>query len=245
MKSANRVIRTAIAVPLIGGALAAQAAADARRTDNWNRVTALQPGTIVAVTARDAAPTHYLAVFADSQTLVVVRFVQAQSLERVECALRDLPPASLATLSAASIRVDGITFSHGTVLDRAIKVAEIVPLPKDDIVEIEITGRGRRGSATGAVIGVGVGIGAALLIAPQILFRRCGGSCNDELALFYGTAIGLPVGGGVLGYYGGRDAGTRVIYRAPAVQPLVLDEAAWQRVRRELPPSLRDNAAGK
>ena len=49
------------------------------------------------------------------------------------------------------------------------------------------------GAAAGAVLGVGLAIGYAT--------RDCGSSCSDERAMIWVSAIGIPVAGGLAGYY--------------------------------------------
>ncbi len=239
MKAGNHAVRTAVAVALILGALAPAVTAAGQQVGSWKHVAELPAGAIVTVTTRDGARGHYLTAFIDSQTLVVLRFIRAQSPERVARALRALPPACLATLAAADISFDGIRFSHGAVFDAGVKVGDIIAFAKDDVVEVEAAGHAKHGSAAGAIIGVGIGLVTFRLVAPVIGFHPCGGSCGDEKALLVAMGVGLPVGGGLLGYYAGRVDGTATIYRAAAVQPVVLDEAVWQRARRALPPSLR------
>ena len=49
------------------------------------------------------------------------------------------------------------------------------------------------GAAAGALVGVGLAIGYAT--------RDCGGSCTDERAMIGVSLIGIPVAGGLAGYY--------------------------------------------
>ena len=49
------------------------------------------------------------------------------------------------------------------------------------------------GAAAGAVLGVGLAIGYAT--------RDCGGSCSDERAMIWVSAIGIPIAGGFAGYH--------------------------------------------
>jgi hypothetical protein len=49
------------------------------------------------------------------------------------------------------------------------------------------------GAAAGAVLGVGLAIGYAT--------RECGSSCSDERAMVGVSLIGIPIAGGLAGYY--------------------------------------------
>ena len=80
---------------------------------------------------------------------------------------------------------------------------------------------------------------ASLPVGLVLGFKQCGSSCDDEKFLILLSVIGLPIAGGVLGYYGGHHTVEAVIYRAPQPVADVLDEATWQRLRQTLPASLR------
>jgi hypothetical protein len=49
------------------------------------------------------------------------------------------------------------------------------------------------GAAAGAVLGAGLAIGYAT--------RDCGSSCSDERAMMWVSLVGIPVAGGLAGYY--------------------------------------------
>lgn len=68
------------------------------------------------------------------------------------------------------------------------------------IQEVRRTTR-RRGSKLGAVVGAGIGGFTGYLIALNLAVKDCSGDCTDEKAGMGAALVGLPVGGGLAGYY--------------------------------------------
>jgi uncharacterized protein YqgC (DUF456 family) len=241
MTRINTAATAAISAALMVAALAPVAAASDRPADlaNWARVERLEPGTEVTVVVRSSGPSNYRAVFADRLRLVVLRFLNPKPPGRVLQALKAIGPQWTAVLAG------GITYTSGSVLvsrdgifDHAVKLADVVGVPRDDVVEIR--GTVRRGSVVGAVLGASAGGVIGFFSAMSLAFKQCGGSCDDEKALMALSLVGLPIAGGLLGYYvGGSGGRLETVYRAPQAEALVLDDAMWQRVRQALPPSLR------
>ena len=79
--------------------------------------------------------------------------------------------------------------------------ASAVEDPERSTATIVRARRDRRSSIIGAVIGASAGafLGAGLAI--NFAQRPCGSSCSDERVLVWGSAIGIPVAGGIIGYY--------------------------------------------
>jgi hypothetical protein len=87
-------------------------------------------------------------------------------------------------------------------------------ISRDDVQEIR-RWTGRRGSRLGAAIGAGAGAFLGFLTAVNLATRDCGGDCSDEKFLMGLSLVGMPVGGGLAGYYlpGGRRTLTTVYVR--------------------------------
>jgi hypothetical protein len=114
-----------------------------------------------------------------------------------------------ATIAGRVVRADpsGLTLrldSGGTTtFDRA------------SIQEVRLTTR-RRGSRLGAVIGAGIGGFTGYLIAINLAMKDCEGSCTGEKVGVGAALVGLPIGGGVAGYYlWPRRTSVEVIYTRP------------------------------
>jgi uncharacterized protein YqgC (DUF456 family) len=237
----NTAATAAISAALMVAALAPAAAASQHpnAVAEWSRVERLTPGSEITLVLRSSGASKCRVTFANTVTLVVLRFLNPKPPGRVLQALKAIGPQWTAVLAG------GITYTSGSVLvsrdgifDDAVKLADVVGIPRDDVVEIR--GTVRRGSVVGAVLGASAGGVIGFFSAMSLAFKQCGGSCNDEQTLMMLSLVGLPVGGGLLGYYGGgRTSAPVTIYRAPQAEALVLDDAMWQRVRQALPPSLR------
>ena len=245
MTRINTAATAAISAALMVAALAPAAAASDRPADpaNWTRVERLEPGTEVTVVVRSSGPSNYRAVFADRLRLVVLRFLNPKPPGRVLQALKAIGPQWTAVLAGGIAYTSGsVLVSRDGIFDHAVKLADVVGVPRDDVVEIR--GTVRRGSVVGAVLGASAGGVIGFFSAMSLAFKQCGGSCSDEQTLMMLSLVGLPVGGGLLGYYGGgRTSAPVTIYRAPQAEALVLDDAMWQRVRQALPASLRGGAS--
>lgn len=105
-------------------------------------------------------------------------------------------PDGRATVSGQFVSADAATVTltpAGQAAPQTIRREEIV----------EVTGRiSHRGSRLGAVVGAGAGAFVGFLAALNLAFKDCGGDCSDEKWLVGVSLVGIPVGGGFLGYYG-------------------------------------------
>ena len=52
----------------------------------------------------------------------------------------------------------------------------------------------------GAIIGAAGGFYMGMASAMNLAFKQCGRSCDDEGVLIALSLVGLPIGGGILGY---------------------------------------------
>jgi hypothetical protein len=88
-------------------------------------------------------------------------------------------------------------------------------IPRDEVLEIKQR-TGGRGSWLGAVIGTGAGVLLGVGSAITLATRQCGGSCDDEKFLIGLSIAGLPIAGGLAGYYLPKASRTlTTIYRRP------------------------------
>jgi hypothetical protein len=74
---------------------------------------------------------------------------------------------------------------------------------------------GRRGSLIGAAVGAGGGFLLGVIASLNLALKDCGGSCSDERFFIGASLVGLPIGGGLAGYYlaGSRRSLTTVYLR--------------------------------
>lgn len=68
------------------------------------------------------------------------------------------------------------------------------------VVQVTRTHRSR-GSKLGAVIGAGAGAFAGVVAALNLGLKDCGGDCSDEKTMMGVSLAGMPLAGGLLGYY--------------------------------------------
>ena len=69
--------------------------------------------------------------------------------------------------------------------------------------------------SVGAAVGVGAGVLAGFVTALNLAYKQCGTSCSDEKGLMALSLVGMPIGGGWLGYKlpGGNRALTTIYKR--------------------------------
>ena len=106
----------------------------------------------------------------------------------------------------------------------------------------EVSAPARRGSKAGAVVGAAAGVFAGFYAAFGLAFKDCGRSCRDERVLIPLSIIGIPIAGGVAGFYAFASHGLRTIYRSPARMlswRSHADESASRPSRVRLQPSDR------
>jgi hypothetical protein len=88
-------------------------------------------------------------------------------------------------------------------------------LRRADVLEIAALGPGS--GSTSAATGFAItGAVAALFIDTGLMFSRCNGSCDGNVAMMVGVTAGLPLAGGFGGYYGFRKPAQRVVYPGPS-----------------------------
>lgn len=251
MKHHNNGARAALSAALIVGALAPGMAAGqpAGGVWDWSRVEQLAAGREITVALRGTGALRCRVAFANSDTLVVSRFVIPDPSRRVLRALELAGPRWPAVFSGGMTSTsDSVLISRDGIFDAGVKVGEVIGLSRDEVLEIRGNEKrgstGRRGSVLGAVAGASGGGVLGFFGAVSLMFKPCGGSCDDEKALMGLSLVGLPIAGGLLGYYaGGLGDRAVTLYRAPVRERIVLDDAMWQRVRQTLPASLRGGAS--
>jgi hypothetical protein len=120
---------------------------------------------------------------------------------------------------AAHALADGVRVADGAVYEGNLRVADLPQVvqrtPREDVSEIRVAGK-RKGNKLMAAVGAGGGFLLGLTFAGALAFKECGSSCSDEEFLAWLSVIGLPVGLGLLGYYGGGSTVGGLVYRAPA-----------------------------
>jgi hypothetical protein len=192
------------------------------RDSNWGRVSTLDRGTEIAVTLR-ASPggTRYF-IEAGQSGLTVLNLSGLPAV--VTRVLRDTAASQPRYFEYAAA---GATFPlqenvrltpEGVFLadQRVAELGRIVEtIARADVVTVEGPARTRRGSVAGAVIGASGGFLLGLVSSVNLAFKQCGGSCTDEKALMALSLVGMPIGGGVLGYYARRSPAREVLYEAP------------------------------
>jgi len=117
--------------------------------------------------------------------------------------VRRLPVGSTVTVSAT-----GRSAVSGQFMSADVEGITVVPLGsstpltirRDAVVEV-IARVPHRGSKLGAVVGVGAGALVGFMSAVSLSDRDCGGNCADEKFLIGASLIGIPVAGGLIGYY--------------------------------------------
>jgi hypothetical protein len=188
---------------------------------DWSRVTRLRPGTDVEVTAAGAPAGRRYVVHVDDATLTVLD-TSLPSLPRgVAAELRTIAaedPGVLQRALETSPYVHGrLRIEPGGVFHDDRRVAAItdvvIEIPRVDV--LAVSRRVRRGSTIGAVAGSLAGLLVGLRTTGTLMFKQCGGSCNDEKALIGASLIGLPIAAGVLGYHVAVRTVDVIGYRAP------------------------------
>lgn len=239
--NANHTRRETFWVVLLSTVFAASAAGAAQpaAVSDWSQVRRLEPTSEVRVGVRGVGLIAYRVAYADERELVVLRFASPSPPSRVLRALRSIAPDLPATFGLRKdVVFDSIRFSHDGLFDGAAKIADVIELAREDVVEIQVTST--HGSKAAAIAGVAVGGAIGVGTAVSLAFKRCGASCADEQARMFVSVIGFPLAGGLLGYHaGGRKTETMTIYRASDPAAFVLDQITWQRLRGALPLSWR------
>ena len=194
---------------------------------SWARVQRIKAGKTVTLTARDAQPAARIVIGATDDYLMVLNFSNPALPRSVKSALLDMASRGVQDfvntqnggtfLTNANVRIalDGMFVADIKVADLADVVERI---DRVDVRLITISRRSRW-SAVGAVAGGVVGSVVGFYLALGFGLRPCGDSCAGERLRAWLALVGLPVAGGVGGYYAtGRNV-TDVIYQAPVVRP--------------------------
>ena len=111
-------------------------------------------------------------------------------------------------------RIVAVDETAMTVIDLDSSSRATLRIPRADVAAVR-QWTGRRGSRLGAVIGAGAGAFLGFVTSLNLALRQCGASCNDERVLIGVSLVGMPIAGGLLGYYlpGGNRALTTVYVR--------------------------------
>jgi hypothetical protein len=185
-------------------------------------VLRVAPGTEVIVTVQGAQPERRYLVRAGESDLTLLNVDDPAIPSAVRRLLLDIASTHAADLADApnghtfiekSVRVgpDGVFVADRKVGD----LAEIVrTIPRASVVEIRGPER-TRGSKLGAVIGAAGGFFVGTVSALNLAVKQCGRSCDDERVLIALSLVGLPIGGGILGYKAFSHPTQDFIYSAP------------------------------
>jgi len=238
MKNFNNGTQTVLAVAVVAALLAPTSAAAQQRVEgpwDWTRVRRIEPGTAIALSVRGAAPLRYRMAFADDSKLFVLAFRTADGTPRVQQALALVGGDWAAVVGSKKVYTfESILVSNNGVFDGGRKVADLLPVAKDDVWQIQaIASNSARGALVGALVGGACGIA---------LLMRSGcdrGTCGESAVLATSTFGAM---GAALGYLATSRSVLHLVYQAPPPAP-ALDEASWQRLRQALPPSLRGGAS--
>ena len=195
----------------------------AEPNSNWSRASKLAPGTEIVVTVRTSQPGKRYFVQADESELTVLNLSNPTLPAAATRVLRDIASNHREYFERAekggTFLLDNVRLVPDGVFVADRKVADlgqiIEAIARNDVVEIRGAGTTRGGSVAGAVIGAGGGFLLGAVLAVNLEFKQCGGSCNDERALQVLSLVGLPIAGGVLGYHAFGHKTQDVIYHAP------------------------------
>lgn len=102
-------------------------------------------------------------------------------------------------LAGRKCRIVAVEDAALTLVDLESPNRTTLRIPRTDVSEIR-QWTGRRGSPLGAVIGAAGGFVLGYLSAIELAYKQCGGSCADERILIGASLVGMPIGGGLLGY---------------------------------------------
>lgn len=190
---------------------------------HWARVTKLAPGTAVTLTVRELPPRKRYVVRADEDNLTVLDLTNPAISPVAQSVLLDVASHHPEDVAAAqtgntfvldkNVRMgpDGVFVADRKVADLGQVIETIM---QSDVREIRRSGR-TGGSVVGAVAGATGGLLLGRLVAANLVYKQCGGSCDDETLLIGLSLIGLPITGGLLGYHAAGRQTEDVIYRAP------------------------------
>ena len=103
-------------------------------------------------------------------------------------------------LSARKCRFVAASETTLTAVDLEDAGRPTLQMARDDVIEIRRR-TGRHVPLLGAVIGTAGGLMLGVGSAVTLSFKQCGGSCSDEKALRGLAIVGLPLAGGLAGYY--------------------------------------------
>ena len=219
---ARAVARDAGQLPVLLGAVGRRPTPpkDSRSPADWSRVTHLRPGTEVQLTTVGQPEGPRYVIRADALHMTVLDLTNPSLPSYVVDRLRDAAvenPEALAAAAARStveyarVRIgpDGLVFD-GRRLGDATDVVRVIP--RADVVQV--SRYERRGSGWGALAGGLGGFLVGLRVGAPLAFKQCGSTCNDEKFLMGLSLIGIPIGGGFLGYQVAHRTVDTIGYRA-------------------------------
>jgi hypothetical protein len=185
----------------------------------WWRVTAITPGTQLAIVGRDGRVRVGRFTSADDAELAIVHlsgapipFAARRAVENAVSAHPDyFVKAQRGQSFPLSLNVrltpDGVFVFD----ERVIALDQLVEAIARAEVE-KITSSSKTGGSVPWAIG-GAALGAALGTVSTVPFRYS--TCGCALPLIGLSLVGLPIASGMLGYQYGRHDVQRIIYRAP------------------------------
>jgi hypothetical protein len=192
------------------------------KTD-WSRVRTLAPGTTLTVTVQGSQPSTRHFLLADQSELTLLNLTDPTlpaSAIRVLVDTASHHPEYFGAAQAGDSFVldknmrmgpDGVVVGDRKVADLGAVVERVM---RSEVREVSSRGR-TGGSVVGATVGAAGGLLLGGLLALNLAYKQCGGSCNDEKALIGLSLIGLPIASGVLGHRAFGRKTTDVIYKVP------------------------------
>jgi hypothetical protein len=187
---------------------------------DWSRVTRLQSGTEIELTAVSAPESRRYVLHADDDGLTVLSVAHPSLPGSVRRRLReiatDLPSALLRAQHTTAVVYADTRIGPDGLFYRGRKLLELDEIvrtfSRPDVLQVSRLERRRSRwvALAGGMVGFVVGARAGLSVG----LRQCGRSCSDEGVLTALSFIGLPIGTGALAYYATRHTAEIIEYRA-------------------------------
>jgi hypothetical protein len=192
----------------------------------------LESGTEVTVTTTLLARHDYRMAFADDSVLVLVRPVKRISA-RVVDAMRHVGLNWPAILGDRILVMDGVRIWKGGVEEAGTRVASLEVLPRGAVLEVR---RPRKADAADVLLNI-ASVGA--------LLAGSGATYAAEAQRRHEVPPGnMPYPG--MFEMNDRPVNPRdIVYRTAPGVFAPLDDAAWQRLLKGVPPSLRGRGPGR
>lgn len=185
---------------------------------DWLSVRALPPGAEIVLTMDGTPAVVGRFVRADESAVVVLKSsaIVGDDARRLVKAASAHPERFAAALAGPEVFADELKIGPDGVYFGGRRAADLdvvlVRIPRDRVAGLTAAGPWIR-SGKGAVLGAAVGATLGVLSALHFAYKDCGGNCVDEGIMIYVSVIGMPVGGGIAGYYGLGHRGPGVVYR--------------------------------